>query len=313
MTDEEKTLIEAGNLSLEDWIKKVIMPQDTRDFNLYPDYCFPTNRHRTEYLNSISSRSRSDVKSLLRVFLLPTGNLGGDFERIQYFIRKDMHKALEIEQVRRVIRGKSAWEGVTWVLDLLHRPQLAINVLNAYLAAHFWWMPDWRISGIFDAMALIRAAFLEIAHPRDELLLVQPRDFEFIIGLLFIRLGYEVIVTKRSQDGGIDIVLKKTTAGSIENSVVECKRYSKNVGVKEVRSLLGVVERDGATRGLLVTTSSFTKNAISESSKTNRMELIDFVKLCTLLNEHFGPDWTIRIDRIVFQARRRFEMENTLK
>jgi len=311
MINEEKKLIEAGDLSLDDWLKMVVTPKDERDFELYPDYFFPTNHHRTEYLNSISSRSRSDIKSLLRVFLLPTCNLGGDLERIKSFIKQDINKALEIEQVRRVIRGDSAWEGVTWVLDLLHRPQLAINVLNAYLAAHFWWMPDWRISGIFDAMAVIRAAFLEIAHPRDEMLRVQSRDFEFIIGLLFHRLEYEVIVTKRSQDGGVDIVLKKSTAGNVENSLVECKRHVKNVGVKEVRSLLGVVERDGATRGLLVTTSSFTKNAISESSKTNRMELIDFDKLCILFNEHFGPDWTSRIDSIVFQARRKFEIDNS--
>lgn len=307
MTNEEKSFVEARELRLDEWLKIVVVPSKSREVNIYPDYCFPSEKHRDEYLAGISGRSRNDVNSLLRAFLLPTGYLGGDVDRITEFLKRDLEAALQIEQVRRVIRGEPAWEGLTWVLDLLHRPRLAINVINAYLAAHFWWMPDWRISGLCDAMTLIRAAYLESVHPRDELLSIAPRDFELVIGLLFERLKFEVCVTQRSHDSGCDIKLHRATAGTTESSVVECKRYTKNVGVKELRALLGVVERDGATRGLLVTTAGFTRCARAEASETNRIELIDFDALCILFNEHFGPEWPSRIDSIILEAQRQLE------
>ncbi|MFZ4658683.1 MAG: restriction endonuclease [Caldilineaceae bacterium] len=305
-TIQNKPIIYANQLQLDEWLVIVMTPDDSRDFTLFPDYCFPSNEHRDAYLATIETRDPAQVKSLLRVFLTPTGFFGGDIERIESFIKRDCISALEIEQVRRVIRGDPAWEGLTWVLDLLHRPRMAIDVIHGYLAAHFWWMPDWRISGLFDAMTLIRAAYLEPIHPRDELLMLAPRDFELLIALLFKRKELEVYVTRKSRDGGYDIRVKNTIAGNAEVSVIECKRYTDNVGVKELRALLGVVERDRATRGLLVTTAGFTQTARYEASQTNRIELIDYNALCKLLNEHFGSEWLNRIDSIIVDAQRKF-------
>jgi restriction system protein len=222
-------------------------------------------------------------------------------------IRRDPAEALKCEQVRRVFRGEPVWEGITWVLDLLHRPRMAIEVIRAYLTAHFWRMPDWRVSGLLDAMNLIRATYLEPVHPREELLSIAPRDFEFVVAELFRRMDYQVSVTQQCCDGGFDLRLNKNDAGRIETSIVECKRYTKNVPVKEMRSLLGVVERDGFTRGLIVTTAGFTHTTRLEASKTHRIELIDFTALCILLNEHFGLEWPSDIDRILSKARLKFE------
>jgi restriction endonuclease Mrr len=49
-----------------------------------------------------------------------------------------------------------------------------------------------------------------------------------------------------------------------EYVVISAKRYSGPVGVRHVRELSGVVERDKATRGLLVTSSRLTKPAARE-------------------------------------------------
>jgi restriction system protein len=95
--------------------------------------------------------------------------------------------------------------------------------------------------------------------------------------------------------------------GKAEISIVECKRYTDNVGVKELRALMGVVSRERATRGLLVTTSSFTRSVRSEAKETNQIELIDYEALCGLLNEHFGTDWLLNIDSIVSRAQRQYE------
>ncbi len=65
---------------------------------------------------------------------------------------------------------------------------------------------------------------------------LDPFKFEEKIGELFRNLGYNVTVTKKSGDGGIDVLIKKghTTIG------VQCKRYKDKVGAKEVRELWAV-------------------------------------------------------------------------
>jgi len=306
-TVDGKKLIKACDLPLDEWLRLMLAPDDSRDFCLYPDYCFPSNEHLDAYLTDIKNRDRQEVKALIRAFLMQTGCLGSDYDGIMFMINAYPTQAIESERVRRALRGEPVWEGITWILDLLHRPRMAIQVIQAYLAAHFWFLPDWRISGLFDAMTLIRSAYLEPIHPRDELLSLEPRDFEFLVALLFQRMEFEVEVTKQTTDGGFDVRLQKCIAGNSELSIVECKRYSKNVSVKEIRALLGVVERDGLTRGLLITTGGFTRTARFEATQTNRIELIDFQKLCMLLNEHFSSDWTKNIDRIISNARRQFD------
>jgi len=313
MTSQEtvdgKPIVEARDLSLDAWLRIVLSPSDSREVCLYPDYCFPSDYHRDAYLADIATRDRREVKALIRAFLIPTGSLGCDSDQIAVAIRRDSTAALDVEHIRRALRGETPWEGITWVLDLLHRPRMAIQVIHAYLAAHFWWMPDWRMSGLFDAMRLIRAAYLDPVHPRDEILSMAPRDFEFVVALLFQRMQFQVTLTRQAADGGFDLRLRRCEAANVESSVVECKRYTDNVPVQEVRALLGVVERDGLTRGLLVTTGGFTRTARMEASRTNRIELVDFAGLCGLLNEHFGRDWLTEIDRIISTARREFENE----
>lgn len=310
-TEDGKPIVEAKDLSLDDWLYIITAPTDTRDVQLYPDHCFPSENHRDAYLAGIGTRDRQEVNALIREFLIPSGTFGSDSDWLSFAISRDATAALKIEQVHRALRGGPVWEGITWIIDLLHRPRMAIEVIRAYLAAHFWRMPDWRVSGLLDAMNLIRAAYLEPVHPREELLSIAPRDFELVVADLFQRMNYQVSVTRQTLDGGFDVRLRKNDAGSIETSIVECKRYTQNVPVKEMRALLGVVERDGLTRGLLVTTAGFTRTTRIEASKTHRIELIDFPALCVLLNEHFGLEWPRDIDRVLSKARRQFEAEHT--
>ncbi len=298
-------------MSLDDWLHIITAPTNTRDVQLYPDYCFPSENHRNAYLAGIGARDHQEVNTLIRKFLIPSGTFGGDSYWLSLAINSNTTAALKDEQVRRALRGEPVWEGITWIIDLLHRPRMAIEVIQAYLTAHFWRMPDWRVSGLLDAMDLIRTAYLEPVHPREELLSIAPRDFELEVADLFKRMNYQVSVTRQTSDGGFDVRMCKNDAGSIETSIVECKRYMHNVPVKEMRALLGVVERDGLTRGLLVTTAGFTRSTRQEASKTHRIELIDFLALCVLFNEYFGLEWPRNIDRILCDARRQFEAEPT--
>jgi len=100
------------------------------------------------------------------------------------------------------------------------------------------------------------------AHP-TALHTLDSRLFEELIGELFRDLGYEVIVTPRSRDGGVDIrAVHKSSVGTLLY-LIECKRYApeRPVGVEIVRALYGVAAAERASCAVLATTSYFTNGA----------------------------------------------------
>lgn len=85
------------------------------------------------------------------------------------------------------------------------------------------------------------------------------REFEEFIGEAYRRQGYQVEERGGNEpDGGIDLTLRKKG----EMVLVQCKHWeAEQVGVKIVRELYGVVAAEGATKGILVTTGYFTRDA----------------------------------------------------
>ena len=116
---------------------------------------------------------------------------------------------------------------------------------------------------------------------------MDPFQFEFLVAELLRKIGYEnVDVTKRSGDKGIDIV-GNLTVGGLTNvkSVIQVKRYKKgnNISGKYITQLRGSAQVD--QRGLIITTSDFTKDAINESKAINKMPvaLVNGQRLIELL------------------------------
>lgn len=158
---------------LEQWLKELKKPKaDTINFS------FPTDKLKTAYLSSIDKRSEDQVRDLIRKFLIPSGALGTDWSTLVWLMHLIRNKKLprlwefqrrlllfaKAKKSRRAANGP--WEGITWVLDLLpSNPRAALEALNAYFEAHAGFMPDGRIHGLFDAMELIRAKYIE--RPRS--------------------------------------------------------------------------------------------------------------------------------------------------
>lgn len=90
-----------------------------------------------------------------------------------------------------------------------------------------------------------------------------PRQFEELIAEIFDRTGYEVQLTKRTRDGGYDIVAVGRTLDIPVRYIVECKRNApkRKVSLDIVQRLLGVKTATEANKAILVTTSSFTPDA----------------------------------------------------
>lgn len=122
---------------------------------------------------------------------------------------------------------------------------------------------------------------------REKLHSMDPFRFEYFIADLLQAIGYEQVeVTKRSGDKGIDIVAN-LTVGGITNvkTVIQVKRYkpSNKLSGKYITQLRGSAEVD--QRGLIITTSSFTKDAREEAKAPNKMpvSLVNGERLIELL------------------------------
>ena len=92
----------------------------------------------------------------------------------------------------------------------------------------------------------------------------------------------------RSGDGGVDGVINEDRLG-LDRVYVQAKRYSDGnvVGRPEVQKFVGSLVGIGATKGVFVTTSKFSGEAIEYARHlTQRVILIDGQRLTELMIEH---------------------------
>ena len=92
----------------------------------------------------------------------------------------------------------------------------------------------------------------------------------------------------RSGDGGVDGVIDEDRL-ELDRVYVQAKRYAPNssVGRPEVQGFVGSLVGLGATKGVLVTTSTFSQNASDYVRHlAQRVILIDGQRLAYLMIEH---------------------------
>jgi restriction system protein len=111
---------------------------------------------------------------------------------------------------------------------------------------------------------------------------LSPRQFEELVAELLHKQGYEIALTPPSHDGGFDMYAARKDGLGEFLYLVECKRYApqRPVGVEIVRSLYGVVQKEEASAGILVTTSRFTRGATEfQTAIRHRLSLRDYLHL----------------------------------
>ncbi|MBE8540152.1 restriction endonuclease [Geoglobus acetivorans] len=96
-------------------------------------------------------------------------------------------------------------------------------------------------------------------------------DFETLIGSIFASLGFDVEKTKHTGDQGADLIISK---GGLKIAV-QVKRYSekRKVGNKAVQEIVAAIKYYGTDKGMIITTSNYTKPAI-ELARANGIKLI---------------------------------------
>lgn len=113
------------------------------------------------------------------------------------------------------------------------------------------------------------------------ILLNTPSFFEHLIVDLLLHMGYgkdqdDGVVIGKPHDGGIDGIISEDKLG-LEKIYLQAKRYSDGtrVGRKEIQAFVGAMQE--VNKGVFITTSSFTREAIqyANNQQQKRLKLID--------------------------------------
>ena len=142
----------------------------------------------------------------------------------------------------------------------------------------------------------IDAALMELRHSVARDLLenignAPPEFFEQLVLDLLHAMGYG---TSRSDlqrvggsgDGGIDGIISLDRLG-LEKVYVQAKRWKNTVGSPEIQGFMGALQLQGATKGVFITTSTFTKDAKQAAAKARgSIVLVDGEQLSVLMMDH---------------------------
>ncbi|PFG16238.1 YVTN family beta-propeller protein [Propionicimonas paludicola] len=105
------------------------------------------------------------------------------------------------------------------------------------------------------------------------------RQFEELVGAAYRAQGFTVLPTSPGADGGIDLILSRGD----ERIFVQCKHWKAwQVGAPIVRELFGLVVANRATRGIVVTSGTFSREAV-EFARQSGTELLDGPAVLSLL------------------------------
>jgi restriction system protein len=119
-----------------------------------------------------------------------------------------------------------------------------------------------------------------------------PQFFERLVVELLVAMGYGGSLADagqaigRSGDGGIDGIIKEDKLG-LDVVCMQAKRWEKTVGRPEVQAFAGSMEGFRARKGVLLTTSAFSKDAEEYVNRIERkIVLIDGRRLAQLMIDH---------------------------
>jgi hypothetical protein len=113
------------------------------------------------------------------------------------------------------------------------------------------------------------------------------RVFEEMVAEMFRKFGYEIELTKKTRDGGKDIIALRKNGGEVtERLLIECKHWQAKIDVNPIRNLIGVAvtQSELPTGVILATTSTFTEDAKELKMNSNISIELDLKDCNDILN-----------------------------
>lgn len=129
----------------------------------------------------------------------------------------------------------------------------------------------------------------------NEVVKMTPNAFEHLVVNLLLAMGYggsmleNGLVTRQNGDEGIDGVIKEDKLG-FDQIYIQAKKWDRNGSVSrpEIQKFAGALLGQGATKGLYITTTSFSNQAKEFAAKqlSTKIVLIDGEQLARLMIEN---------------------------
>lgn len=150
-----------------------------------------------------------------------------------------------------------------------------------------------------DAIREIRASV--IGDLLDLLLSASPTFFEAIVLDVLHNMGYGASKASLqrvggSNDGGIDGIISLDKLG-LEKVYIQAKRWQGSVGRPEIQAFFGALRGLRANKGVVITTSSFSTQAVRFAASVEGIVLVDGQRLAALMIDH-GVGVSVRQIRI---------------
>ena len=121
---------------------------------------------------------------------------------------------------------------------------------------------------------------------------ISPKAFEDLVVLLIVGMGYGGSQREAGEalgaagDGGIDGIVREDRLG-LDVIYLQAKRWQNVVGRPQIQGFVGALHGRHAARGIFITTSAFTKEAVDYvKSISDRVILIDGLQLVDLMFEY---------------------------
>ncbi len=119
-----------------------------------------------------------------------------------------------------------------------------------------------------------------------------PEGFEQLVLYLLVGMGYggsiaDVQGVARGADGGIDGVVNQDHLG-LDRIYIQAKRWEGSVGSPVIQRFAGSLDEQGAKKGVVMTTSTFSQPALDSVNriKDKRIILVDGQRMAELMLKH---------------------------
>lgn len=204
-------------------------------------------------------------------------------------------RILNLKRVRGVILVSSKRLDVRDANILILKPLEQLNKPlqegKLYDLNHGIILPEHRIiAEVNPRIVLTHQSIADhLQHAPESVLRLTPRQFEELIADILEDLGCEVKITPATRDGGKDILAYMPTPLGRVLCLVEAKRYrhDRPVGVGLVRQLYGTLADAGASNAMMVTTSTFSKDARAFRQKHEyRLDLRDYTNVVDWIKDY---------------------------
>jgi HJR/Mrr/RecB family endonuclease len=147
-------------------------------------------------------------------------------------------------------------------------------------------------SPIIQIVSFVEQRLIEVLHKHPDLFKsMDRRRLEEVVAELWDGFGYVVELTKQTRDGGKDVIAIKRAEVDVR-FLISCKRPDPGnpVRIGAVRELHSVKVSEGATKGIIATTTHFTRDAkLLVEQHPWELELRDFDAI---------KEWVVRYLRL---------------